>query len=152
MDATFKIVPVGEFSQLLIFYFRIKHEVCLCIIYHLDFSFSLGYKSFFIGISIRIRLDESKLSACLRGCVAIDIQQYFCVGHGPVTSDYELAMRNAIKKLFPAATMYACYFHYTQAVKRRASQLREAMLEIQNDDLAKFIYQRCQCLPLLPAK
>lgn len=68
------------------------------------------------------------------------------------TSDYELAMRNAIIKLFPHAKMYACYFHYTQAVKRRASQLREVMIEIQNDELARSIYQRCQCLPLLTAQ
>lgn len=27
MDATFKIVPIGDFQQLLILYFRIKHEV-----------------------------------------------------------------------------------------------------------------------------
>lgn len=28
MDATFKIVPIGQFQQLLILYFRIKHEAC----------------------------------------------------------------------------------------------------------------------------
>lgn len=33
MDATFKIVPIGEFSQLLILYFRIKYEVCFVIIF-----------------------------------------------------------------------------------------------------------------------
>lgn len=67
------------------------------------------------------------------------------------TTDYELAMRNALKKLFPGADMIACYFHYTQALNRKASQLRGVMDEINKDALAKSIYQRTMCLPLLPA-
>lgn len=66
------------------------------------------------------------------------------------TSDYEMAMRNALRKLYPEAKMVACYFHYTQAVKRKLSQLREATDEVTNNDEAKSIYQRLQCLPLLP--
>lgn len=38
------------------------------------------------------------------------------------TSDYEIAMRNALSKLDPSVEQFACYFHYTQAVKRRAWQ------------------------------
>lgn len=61
-------------------------------------------------------------------------------------------MRNAFKKLYPNAERIACYFHYTQAVKRRVSQLRDVMHEIHSDEVAKSIYQRAQCLPLLPAE
>lgn len=67
------------------------------------------------------------------------------------TTDYEMAMRNALKKMFPDAQMFACYFHYTQAVKRKVSQLSEVMAEINRGGIAKSIYQRAQCLPLLPA-
>lgn len=70
------------------------------------------------------------------------------------TSDYEIAMRNALKKLYPAAQMIACYFHYTQAVKRKLSQLREATDAVLNGEAgeAKSVYQRLQCLPLLPSE
>lgn len=60
MDATFKIVPIGEFQQLLILYCRIKHEVILrnffgflCCFYliNLRFSFDIlilwGFYDFF---------------------------------------------------------------------------------------------------------
>lgn len=67
------------------------------------------------------------------------------------TSDYERAMRNALKKLYPTAQFYACYFHYTQAVKRRLSQLPGLLELIHGDELARSIYKRAQCLPLLPA-
>lgn len=66
------------------------------------------------------------------------------------TTDFEMAMRNAINKLFQNAKSIACYFHYTQALKRCVSQLRDIMHEIHTDDLANSIYQRAQCLPLLP--
>lgn len=66
------------------------------------------------------------------------------------TSDYELAMRNALSKMFPAAELIACYFHYTQAIKRSVSKLPEMLDAIKADEKAKSIYYRIQCLPLLP--
>lgn len=67
------------------------------------------------------------------------------------TSDYERAMRNALKKLYPTAQFYACCFHYTQAVKRRITQLPGLMELMHEDELARSIYKRAQCLALLPA-
>lgn len=66
------------------------------------------------------------------------------------TSDYEIAMRNALRKLYPQAKLISCYFHYCQAVKRRASQLPDVMALIGQNELAKSIYKRVLCLPLLP--
>lgn len=43
-------------------------------------------------------------------------------GVSSFTSDFEVAMRNGIKKLFPDSKRFTCYFHFCQAVKKRASQ------------------------------
>lgn len=65
------------------------------------------------------------------------------------TSDYELAMRNALRKLYPHAAMVACLFHFTQAVKRHASQTPGLMDLIKSKPDAASVYYRLQCLPLL---
>lgn len=67
------------------------------------------------------------------------------------TTDYEKAMRNALRKLYPASNFVACYFHYTQAVKRRAWSTDSMHSLLQKNNDARFIYHRIQCLPLLPA-
>lgn len=65
------------------------------------------------------------------------------------TSDYEVAMRNALRKLYPHAAMVACLFHFTQAVKRHASQTPGLMDLIKSKPDAASVYYRLQCLPLL---
>lgn len=44
------------------------------------------------------------------------------VGVASFTSDFEKAMRNALKSISPATKRYTCHFHYCQALKRRAWQ------------------------------
>lgn len=66
------------------------------------------------------------------------------------TTDYELAMRNALRKLYPNAEQIACYFHFTQAVKRNASKMPGLVDLIHSNETAKSIYYRLHCLPLLP--
>lgn len=61
-------------------------------------------------------------------------------------------MRNALSKMFPAAEMISCYFHYTQAIKRSVSKLPDMLEAIKSDEKAKSIYYRVLCLPLLPAE
>lgn len=67
-------------------------------------------------------------------------------------TDYEVAMRNALKKMYPTATMWACLFHFTQAVKRHASQTPGLVNLIKTDPKAASINYRLQCLPLLLAE
>lgn len=69
------------------------------------------------------------------------------------TTDYEVAMRNALRKINPTAKIYACHFHYCQALKRKASQIvgLVKLFRSRNGAKAQTIYYRLQCLPLLPA-
>lgn len=68
------------------------------------------------------------------------------------TTDYERAMRNALKNLFPNAELFACFFHYTQAVKKHAYKTIGLVQLIRSNAQARSVYFRLQCLPLLPAK
>lgn len=67
------------------------------------------------------------------------------------TTDYELAMRGALKKINPTAKMVACQFHFAQACKKRAAQLG-LQGPIRSNGKMQSIYYRLLSLPLLPAR
>lgn len=67
-------------------------------------------------------------------------------------TDYERAMRSALGKVYPQATLFTCWFHFTQAVKRHAKQIPGFAKAIKDDQVAMEIYGKMLCLPLLPAQ
>lgn len=67
-------------------------------------------------------------------------------------TDFEKATRSALQKLYPQSKLYACWFHFTQAVKGHAQQISGFYKAIKSDRLAMEIYGKMLCLPLLPAK
>lgn len=95
---------------------------------------------------------SKKSTACYDHALSYFDKKIFGLNCMSFTTDYEKAMRNALKKLFPDASFVNCYFHYTQAVKKKAWST-EAMHRLlsTNEDIL-FIYHRMQCLPLLPAE
>lgn len=68
------------------------------------------------------------------------------------TTDYEVAMRLALQTVYPNTRMVACWFHFTQAVKRKASKIDDFVKFLRSDAEASTLYHKMQCLPLLPAK
>lgn len=58
-------------------------------------------------------------------------------GVASYTSDYEIAMRNALCELDPSVKRFACYFHYTQAVKRRTWQTAGLVALIRSNPRAR---------------
>lgn len=66
------------------------------------------------------------------------------------TTDYETAMRSALYKLFPHVKQFACFFHFTQAVKKNAYKTYGLVELIRTNQLARSVYYRLQCIPLLP--
>lgn len=66
-------------------------------------------------------------------------------------TDFEMAMRNALRKLYPQSKLFTCWFHFTQAVKRHASQIQNFTVKIRTNKAAQQIYYKLMCLPLLPA-
>ncbi|XP_055308055.1 uncharacterized protein LOC129572155 [Sitodiplosis mosellana] len=131
MDATFRIVPFGPFSQFFILYIR-KHKKVFPFVYVL-----MSRKTQATYEHVFRYIDENIFQ--LRGVASY-------------TSDYEVAMRNALRVLDPSVKRFACYFHYTQAVKRRAWQTAGLVELIRSNPRARSVYHRMQCLPLLPAE
>lgn len=68
------------------------------------------------------------------------------------TTDFEVAMRNAVSAMNPKIKMFTCHFHFCQAAKRRASQTPGFVQFIRSNKDAESIYYRLQCLPILPAQ
>lgn len=70
-----------------------------------------------------------------------------------VMTDYEKAMRNAIRSVVPPDTeLFACWFHFTQAVKKHASQMNSLLNKVRGKRELEKIYYKLQAIPLLPAK
>lgn len=67
------------------------------------------------------------------------------------TTDYEKAMRNAIRNLYPEIKLVACWFHFAQAVKKNSSQINGFVRFLRGNKLAEDLYYKFQCIPLLPA-
>lgn len=67
-------------------------------------------------------------------------------------TDYEFAMRNALRFCFPQSEFHACWFHFTQACKRHAAKIPGFVAGIRGNATARSIYCRTLCLPLLPAE
>lgn len=61
-------------------------------------------------------------------------------------------MRNALKDLFPETKMVACWFHYSQALKKKAAQIPGFVRFLRGNEQAETIYYKLQCLPLLPVE
>ncbi|XP_055306512.1 uncharacterized protein LOC129570813, partial [Sitodiplosis mosellana] len=129
MDATFRTVPIGPFNQLLILYMKRQKKVFPFAYILMSRKTTKAYRSVFEFI------DENIIKLG-------DVLSF--------TTDYEMAMRNALKELFPDVRRFACYFHFCQAVKRRAWQTPGLVALIRNNAKVRSIYYQLQCLPLLP--
>lgn len=66
-------------------------------------------------------------------------------------TDYERAMRQALRKLYPQAKLNACWFHFCQAVRRNANAIPGFVTSIRSSGASMEIYGKFLCLPLLPA-
>lgn len=66
-------------------------------------------------------------------------------------TDFELAMRNALKKLYPDASHHTCWFHLCQAAQKHAEKCRALVKLMQDNEEARDLYKKLLALPLLPA-
>lgn len=64
--------------------------------------------------------------------------------------DFETAMQNALKKVFPGTTIISCWFHFSQAVKRNMSKMPLLFELVRANAEARTLYRKFQCIPLLP--
>lgn len=75
------------------------------------------------------------------------------LGNGAsIMTDFEVAMRNALRAIFPQIELNCCWFHFTQAAKKRAMQTPQLIPYLLQNEKARAIYYKLLSLPLLPAK
>lgn len=67
-------------------------------------------------------------------------------------TDYETALRKALKKKYRRAKLSACHFHFAQALRRKAKSISGFMEFLRNNEAAKKNYFDLMYLPLLKAK
>lgn len=66
-------------------------------------------------------------------------------------TDFERAMRTALRKVYPTSDYYTCWFHYCQALRRHANAIPGFVQSIRSNAGSLEIYGKFLCLPLLPA-
>ncbi|XP_057332973.1 uncharacterized protein LOC130672410 [Microplitis mediator] len=67
-----------------------------------------------------------------------------------VTTDFEIGLRNVFRRYYPTAMIKGCYFHYIQALIKKAEKL--GLLNIlKNWDDGKDFFKKIVALALLPA-
>lgn len=66
------------------------------------------------------------------------------------TTDYEKAMRNGVKSVYPNVVMVACWFHYTQAVRRKCSKIGNFFYQCSNNEIIDRLFDKFLAIPHLP--
>ncbi|XP_065927384.1 uncharacterized protein [Magallana gigas] len=66
-----------------------------------------------------------------------------------VLADFETAVHNSIRDVFPGITTKGCFFHFTQAVWRLA-QITGLQIPYREDDNVKKLIRRAAVLPIVP--
>lgn len=154
MDATFKVCPYGEFKQLLIIYIEYMEQVTincsLYIIFYFDFHWKI-YLFFSVQtIPFIFVLMTRKSEACYRHILTYIEKNVFSLKCASFMTDFETAMRNAVRSLYPRSKHFGCWFHFAQAVKRHASKIENFVVTIRSNAQARKIYHKFMCIPLLP--
>lgn len=128
MDATFKIVPFGMYNQFLVIY--IEH---------------LGETTPFLYV-----LMSRKTRRCYEHLFKYIKKHLIDLGESKsIMTDFECAMRNALRIVFPQTELNACWFHSTQAAKKRAMQTPQLYPYLYLHKDAREIYYKLLSLPLL---
>lgn len=72
------------------------------------------------------------------------------LGSSTIITDFERALRNAVKAVFCDVKILGCWFHHCQALRRMMASIPNLFHLIQHENDAKLFYRKIQCLALLP--
>lgn len=66
-------------------------------------------------------------------------------------SDFEVGLREAIKRVYGDVPVRGCWFHFSQAVRRKAASLPGFVAGIRSGDAQNDCFRKFMVLPLVPA-
>lgn len=66
-----------------------------------------------------------------------------------VTTDFEKALRNALRSVYPNTQLIGCWFHYAQALRRKVKKIAGFAKFLKETPGAKKLYQKFVNLPLI---
>lgn len=66
-------------------------------------------------------------------------------------TDFELGLRKALRTNFPNVELFSCWFHYTQAIRKKSGSIQNFLIFLKKNKTADKIYHKFLALPLLPA-
>lgn len=66
-----------------------------------------------------------------------------------VTTDFEKALRNALKMIYPNVQLIGCWFHYAQALRRKVKKITGFAGFLKSNLAAKKLYRKFVNLPLI---
>lgn len=69
-----------------------------------------------------------------------------------IITDFERALRNALRATVATTKLLGCWFHHCQALRRKVASISELFELVKRDKEARILYRRFQCLALLPAE
>lgn len=66
-----------------------------------------------------------------------------------IVTDFEPGLRNVLQEVFQNARLLGCWFHFCQAVRRKATSLKGFLQKIRSNTNAQKLYRMFLCLPLM---
>lgn len=66
-----------------------------------------------------------------------------------IMTDFEKGLRNALKLQYPNARLLGCWFHFSQALHKRAKKIRGFRNFIKSNENARKLYKKLKNLPLM---
>lgn len=92
---------------------------------------------------------SSKTEACYIDVFKFIEANLFHLKPTTFQSDFETALKNACKKVYPLVIMKPCWFHYMQALKRNANQIPMFKRFLNSNAKAYRHFRKFLFLPLL---
>lgn len=66
-------------------------------------------------------------------------------------TDFEIAPKNTLRRIYPQSRLNSCWFHFKQAVRRKSHKFSKFREAVKNVTEIRRFYYKLMALPLLPS-
>lgn len=163
IDGTFRITPMSNvFKQVVIIHaqFGIKVKLSLyamCIAFPIcplcPIFISMPLFSYFPPQSFPLVMImmSNRTTDAYKSAFSYVHNEILPLDAKAIITDFELALRKAMKAIVPDTKLLGCWFHHNQALNRKRAANFKLFVLVKNNQEAKILYRKFQCLALLPA-